>query len=165
MRVGTGNPARDITRLSTHLECLRANQVVIPNYVQGMMLLNVIPDEWDHVAAYYMQTMQAVVNVTFTAIHTAIMAEHDRLGGTKQNQSHIADKLSAVKRKGKSPKLSNQQNTDYEPASNEASPSSSKRRLGRNGNKNGRGKVPGQGQGSHHHSHLASWLEMNQELN
>ena len=128
MRVGTSNPAKDITRLSTHLEHLWANQVVIPDYVQGMMLLNAIPDEWDHVTAYYMQTMQAVANVTFATIRTAIMAEHDCLGGTKQNQSHITDKLSVVKRKGKSPKFSNQQNTDYEPASNEAGPSSSKRR-------------------------------------
>ena len=159
VRVGSGNPAKDITRLSSHLEHLRANQVVIPNYVQGMMLLNAIPDEWDHITAHYTQTTQAVANVTFAAIRTAIMAEHDHLGGTKQNQSHIADKLSEVKRKGKSPKFSNQQDTDYAPASNKAGPSSSKRRRGR-GNKNGKGKAPGHGQGSHHHSHLASQLEM-----
>ena len=32
MRVGTGNPARDITKLYTHLQRLVANQVVIPLY-------------------------------------------------------------------------------------------------------------------------------------
>ena len=60
-----------------------------PDYVQGMMLLNAIPDDWDHVAAYYVQTTTAIANVSFTAIRTAILAEHDRLGGTRQNQSHI----------------------------------------------------------------------------
>ena len=75
MRVGTGNPARDITKLYTHLERLAANQVVIPPYIQGMMLLNAIPDEWDNVVAHYIQT--AVANVPFTAIRTAILAEHD----------------------------------------------------------------------------------------
>lgn len=38
------------------LERLTANNVAIPAYVQGMMLLNAIPDDWDHVAAYYVQT-------------------------------------------------------------------------------------------------------------
>ena len=98
--------------------------MAIPAYVQGMMLLNAIPDELDHVAAYYVQATTTVANVDFAAIHTAILAEHDRLGGTKQNQSHIADKISAVRRKGKSPKFSNQHSTDYKPGSNEAGPSS-----------------------------------------
>jgi hypothetical protein len=163
VKIGTGNPAKDITQLTTHLERLRANGVAIPDYVQGMMLLNAIPDEWDHVAACYVQTTTQVANVAIGGICTAIMAEHDRLGGTRQNQSHVADKISAVKRKGKSPKFSNQRSTDYEPASNEAGPSSFKKRGSRGGK--GKGKAPGQGQGSHHHSHLASRLEMNAELN
>ena len=127
-KLGTSNPAKDITKLYMHLERLRANQVVIPDYVQGMMLLIAIPQEWDHVAAYYVQTTTTVANVAFADIRTAILAEHDRLGGTKQNQHHIADKISAVKCKGKSPKFSSQCKTDYEPASDEAGPSSNKRR-------------------------------------
>ena len=99
-----------------------------------------------------------VANVTFADIWTAILAEHDRLGGTKQNQHHIADKISAVKRKGKSPKFSSQHQTDYEPASDEAGPSSSKRRD--RGNHRGRGRGKPSGFGSHHHSHLASQLDM-----
>ena len=71
-KLGTLNPAKDITKLYTHLKRLRANQVVIPDYVQGMMLLNAIPEEWDHVATYYVQTTNAVTNVTFAAIRTAI---------------------------------------------------------------------------------------------
>ena len=159
-KLGTSNPAKDITKLYTHLEWLRANQVVIPDYVQGMMLLNAIPEEWDHIAAYYVQTTNAVANVTFAAIRTAILAEHDHLGGTKQNQHHITDKIhvSAVKRKGKSPKFSSQHQTDYEPASDEAGPSSKKRRD--RGNRHGHGRGKPSGSGSHHHSHLASQLEM-----
>ena len=157
-KLGTSNPAKDITKLYTHLERLRANQVVIPDYVQGMMLLNVIPQEWDHVAAYYVQTTTTVANVAFTDIRTAILAEHDCLGGTKQNQHHITDKISAVKHKGKSPKFSSQRQTDYEPASDEAGPSSSKRRD--RGNRHGHGRGKPSGAGSHHHSHLASWLDM-----
>ena len=112
IKIGTSNPAKDITKLYTHLERLRANQVALPNYVQGMILLNAIPDDWDHVAAYYVQMTQQVANVSFTNIRTAILAEHDRLGGTRQNQQHIADKISAVKHKGKSPKFSKQRDTE-----------------------------------------------------
>ena len=53
MKIGTSNPAKDMMNLYTYLEYLQANQVVIPEYIQGMMLLNVIPNKWDHVMAYY----------------------------------------------------------------------------------------------------------------
>ena len=160
-RVSRGNPAKDITKLFTHLERLRANQVVIPDYVQGMMLLNAIPDEWDHVAAYYVQTTQAVANVNFVNIRTAILAEFDRSGGSRPDQTHIADKISAVKRKGKSPQFSKQQKTNsYDPASTEAGPSNQKQSRR---NRPKRGSKP-QGDSSHHHSHLASRLEMNAKL-
>ena len=33
MKIGTSNPAKDMTFLYTYLECLRANQVVIPEYI------------------------------------------------------------------------------------------------------------------------------------
>ena len=124
------------------------------------MLLNVISDDWDHVAAYYMQTTTAINSVLFTAIRTAILAEHDRLGGTHQNQTHITDKISAVKRKGQSPQFLNQSRANHEPASNEAGPSNpNKKKRGARGK--GKGKQP-QSQGSHHHSHLASQLEMSE---
>ena len=45
MKIRTSNPAKDMTSLYTYLECLRANQVVISEYIQGMMLLNTIPNK------------------------------------------------------------------------------------------------------------------------
>jgi hypothetical protein len=75
------------------------------------------------------------------------------------DQTHIADKISAVKRKGKSPHFSKQQGTNkYELALSEAGPSNTKRNRK---NCAHRGKKP-QGDQSHH-SYLASWLEMNVE--
>ena len=162
VRVGTSNPAKDITKLYTHLKRLRANTVVILDYVQGMMLLNAIPDEWDHVAAYYVQSTAAVANVQFTAIRTAILAEFDRSGGNRPSQTHIADKISAVKRKGKSPQFSNQKGTNqYDPASTQSGPSTHKRSRTKG---RGHGRGGHHGDSSHHHSHLASRLEMNTEL-
>ena len=77
VKIGMSNPAKDMMTLFTYLECLWANQVVIPEYIQGMMLLNVIPSKWDHVVAYYVQGQQTVSTVTFSAIQTAILSEFE----------------------------------------------------------------------------------------
>ena len=68
IRVGMSNPAKDITRLQTHFEHLSANNAPVSAYKQGMILLSAIPDEWDHVAAYYVQTCTSVANMSFDAI-------------------------------------------------------------------------------------------------
>ena len=108
MKIGTSNPAKDMTSLYTYLEHLRENQVVIPEYIQGMMLLNAIPNKWDHVAAYYVQQQQMVNTITFITIQTAILAEFECSGGNHNHQSHTADKISVVKRKGKLPNFQKQ---------------------------------------------------------
>ena len=152
IRISTVNPARDITKLQMHFERLSANNAPISAYEQGMILLSAIPDEWDHVAAYYVQTCAAVTNVSFDAIRKAILAEFDRSGGScQQDQTHIADKLSAIKRKGKTPQFKQQRGTNHQStADDQAGPSSNKRRR----NRPNRGPKP-RGN-SHHHSHLAS---------
>ena len=43
VKIGMSNPAKDMMTLFTYLGCLQANQVMIPGYIQGMMLLNMIP--------------------------------------------------------------------------------------------------------------------------
>ena len=83
IRVGMSNPTKDITHLQTHFKCLSANNAPVSAYKQGMILLSAIPDEWDHVAAYYMQTCTSVANVSFDAIHKAILAEFDCSGGSR----------------------------------------------------------------------------------
>ena len=151
VRIGMSNPAKDITRLQTHFECLSANNAPVSAYEQGMILLSAIPDEWDHVAAYYMQTCTAVANVSFDAIRKAILAEFDCSGGSRTDQTHVADKITAIKRKGKPPHFSKQKGANNDsPADNQAGPSSSKCWR----DQQGHGKRP-QGD-SHHHSHFAS---------
>ena len=49
-----------------------------------------------------------VNTVTFTAIQTAILAEFECSGGNHNHQTHTADKISAVKRKGKLPNFQKQ---------------------------------------------------------
>ena len=92
IRISMVNPTRDITKLQTHFERLLANNAPVSAYEQGMILLSAIPDEWDHVAAYYVQMCAAVANVSFDAIRKAILAEFDRSSGSRQqDQTHIAE--------------------------------------------------------------------------
>ena len=75
------------------------------------------------------------------------MAEFDRSGGSHPNQSHVADKISAIKRKGKAPKFSKQKGADSSSANNDDGPSSSKKR---------RDHKKAKKANSHHQSHVAS---------
>ena len=143
------NPAKDITRLQTHFECLSANNAPVSAYEQGMILLSAIPDEWDHVATYYVQTCTSVANMSFDAIQKAILAEFDCSSGSHPDQSHVADKISTIKRKGKLPHFSKQKGADSLSANNDAGPSSSKKRCERKKGKKAQGY-------SHHQSHVAS---------
>ena len=145
------NPAKDITRLQTHFECLSANNAPVSAYEQGMILLSVIPDEWDHVAAYYVQTCMSVANVSFDAICKAILAEFDHSGGSCPDQSHVADILSVIKRKGKAPNFSKQKGVDSSSANNDDGLSSSKKRRDHKKAKKAQGN-------SHHQSHVASMV-------
>src|SRR5271163_4183119 len=70
-----------------------------------MILLEVIPLKWDHIAAMYLQTTPNMAAVTFAGVRTAIMAEFERVA---RQSAHVADKISAVKHKGKSPTFQEQ---------------------------------------------------------
>src|SRR5277367_1546925 len=102
---GNQNPQVEIERMHTLLERLRANGVILADYVQRMILLGAIPLKWDHVAAMYLQNTPNIAGVTFATVRTAIMAEFERVACPS---AHVADKISAVKRKGKSPTFQEQ---------------------------------------------------------
>ena len=123
------NPAKDITHLQTHFERLSENNAPVSAYKQGMILLSAIPDKWDHVAAYYMQTCTSVANMLFNAIRKVILAEFNHSSESCPDQSHVMDKISAIKWKGKPPHFSKQQGADSSSANNDAGPSSSKKRC------------------------------------
>ena len=147
------NPVKDITRLQTYFERLSANNAPVSAHEQGMILLSAIPDKWDHVAAYYVQTCTSVANMSFDMIRKAILAEFDHSGGSRPNQSHVADRISAIKRKGKAPNFSKQKGADSLSANNDDGPSSSKKRRDRRKAKKAQGN-------SHHQSHIASMAMM-----
>src|SRR5271169_2459256 len=84
---------------------------MLSDYLQGMILLRAIPKEWDNVASMYCNGM-TMSNVTFVSVHNAIVAEFERWAKPSQ-VAHFADRISAVKRKGKSPSFKEQSKPKY----------------------------------------------------
>jgi hypothetical protein len=114
IRLTTGeNPEIRIQKIWTILECLRANKCVLSNYLQGMLLLKAIPKEWDTIAQMYCNGMQ-MANITFNGVWDAIMAEFEQTARPAQ-LAHQADKISAVKRKGQSPRFKEQRTLNSAP--------------------------------------------------
>jgi hypothetical protein len=107
------NPEIWIQKIWTILERLRVNGCILNNYLQGMLLLKAIPKEWDTIAQMYCNGMQ-MANVTFDGVRNAIMAEFERTARPAQ-LAHQADKISAVKRKGASPRFKEQRKNNSAP--------------------------------------------------
>jgi hypothetical protein len=111
--LGSQNPQVEMQRMLTLFERLNANGLAITPPIQGMMLLNALPSKWDGIGMIYLQGQNVLANVTFAAVRDAIMAEYER---TSRPSSLAVQKISAVKRKGKSPNFTEQSSTNKSPA-------------------------------------------------
>ena len=108
----THNPHPDMEQMNMLLEHLTVNRVDFDDAVWGIILLNVILKEWLMVAQIYSQSNQTLATTTFLGVRDAIMAEFERAMCPSTLAMH---KISAVKRKGKSPTYSEQTKTKSAP--------------------------------------------------
>ena len=97
-RLTGGSPAPEISKMITLLERLCANHCEFNGFVQSMILLNVLPQKWDHIASVYIQETE-VNDFNLVKIREQIIGEWECSNAGKA--STIANKLSAVKCKGK----------------------------------------------------------------
>jgi gag-polypeptide of LTR copia-type len=127
------NPEIQIQKIWTILERLRVNGCNLSPYLEGMLLLKAIPKEWDTIAQLYCNGMQ-MANVTFDGVRDAIMAEFERIACPAQ-LAHQADKISAVKCKGASPRFKEQRknNSAPRPATDAPHGESSSKRIRKGG--------------------------------
>ena len=126
-------------RLLTLFERLCANGMAISDPIQGMMMLCALPAKWENVAMVYLQGVNALANVTFATVRDAIMVEYER---TAHPSALAAQKISAVKRKGKSPQFREQTQTNkFVPKASGDAPSGDAPKKKRQGGQKGKGKV------------------------
>jgi gag-polypeptide of LTR copia-type len=132
--LGGQNPQVEMQRLLTLFERLHANGMAISDPIQGMMLLNALPPKWNGISMVYLQRQNVLANVTFASVRDAIMVEFE---WTSRPSSLAIQKISVVKRKGKSPTFKEQTSTNKSSAPKASSdaphgaPEKKKRRGGK----------------------------------
>ena len=100
------NPQVETQHIWTLLERICTTGMNLDNYLQAMLLLSTIPKEWDRIASMYCKDMTRAWAL-FDSVHNAIMAEYEWIAHPSQ-LAHHAERLSVVKRKGKSPQFKEQ---------------------------------------------------------
>src|ERR1700684_1803870 len=73
-RLTGGNPAPEISKMITLIERLRANHCEFNIFVQAMILLNALPQKWDHMASVYIQEKK-VADFNLVRIREQIIGE------------------------------------------------------------------------------------------
>jgi len=77
-KISLANPALDIMEMSESFQHLMAATIIIPEVVQAMILLNMIPKEYDRVTQTTLQTTEQS-KLMFNYIRDAILMEHSHL--------------------------------------------------------------------------------------
>ena len=112
-----------------------------------MILLNALPQKWDHIASVYIQETE-VNDFNLVKIREQIMGEWEHSNAGKASTS--ANKLSAVKRKGKSPQFNSQKQNANDNKAEDSGRTDNKR------SKCGKKKPRTEKSSGHNHLHLAS---------
>ena len=115
--------------------------------VQTMILLNALPQKWDHITSVYIQETE-VNDFNLVKIREQIIGEWECSNAGKASTS--TNKLSAVKRKGKSPQFNNQKRNANDNKAEDSGWTDNKQ------SKHRKKKPRTEKSSSHNHSHLAS---------
>ena len=102
---GQQNLQVEIQWMNMIIERLTANGITFSDPVQGMQLLDMLPQKWDNVSMVYLQGKAQLSQVTFVGVWDAIMAEFE---WTSHPSTMTNNKISAVKWKGMSPTFTQQ---------------------------------------------------------
>ena len=128
----THNPHPDMKRINMLFKQLNTNSMTFSNVQRGLILLNAIPKEWSTVAQIYSQLNQTLATTTFLGVRDAIMAKYEH---TSHPSTIAMHRISAVKRKGKSPTYTEQRSSKSAPpkASGDAPSGTPKKKARRGG--------------------------------
>ncbi|KAF8660464.1 hypothetical protein AX16_001623 [Volvariella volvacea WC 439] len=94
---GNDNPESECQMLATYFRRLHNNDVIIPKFIQAMMLLAAIPQKWDNVSMTLLAQYD-MDGLTFDIVNAAIVAEYNRKSNVT-NGTPQAKKILAVKHK------------------------------------------------------------------
>jgi hypothetical protein len=156
IKIPANNPSPQILQMADKFQRLMAQNIVIPELVQAMVLLAVMPRDYDSLSSTVLSTTETSM-LTFKLVRDHIVAEHNqRLAVGKPGMPQQANKLSAVKCKGANPKWQPKQNQQSENKTSDDKKSDSACRRHRAGKQRKKRKEKAQEKHQQQHSHLAS---------
>ena len=161
VRISATNPMADCTKMATHFGWLEKNSQVIPPTIQAMILLSAFPRKFEHLQSTILSSYE-LVDLTFTAVRDHTVAEAQRKAVGSSRQPVLANKISAVKRKGANPNWQHSQ----QQAGGSKSPQPNPNADGKGKGKTTRGKRAGKqvAQKKQGHGHLASMATTDDHL-
>jgi transposase InsO family protein len=156
IKILANNPSPSISQMADKFQRLTAQNITIPELVQAMVLLAVMPRDFDSLSSTVL-SMTETSQLTFKLVRDHIVTEHNRrLAVGKPRAPLQVNKLSAVKRKGANPKWQpkNKQQSELKD-SDDKKPDSAHRGC-RAGKQVKERKEKAQDKRQNQHSHLAS---------
>jgi gag-polypeptide of LTR copia-type len=106
------HPTPQLDKMQAAFSCLFTSSMPIPDQMQGLILLNWVPNHWEHLIPIITQNFN-IEDLNFKDVCDAILAQWEskqnwNKGKFNNNPQH-ANKLSAVKCKCSDPRFSQQQ--------------------------------------------------------
>jgi hypothetical protein len=100
------HPGPQLDYLESIYNCLNANKVAIPNAIQGMMMLNILPSKWESTLVPMALTGTTIAQMSLKAVNAFII----NFWESEQNKCPLpkAQKLSAIKRQNQQPSFNSQ---------------------------------------------------------
>ena len=166
IKIPVREPALEISKMATIFGRMATSQAIIPDIVQGMLLLAALPREYDSVASTILQN-QTRTTLTFVIVRDAVIANAQRRSNVSRPQLNTANKISAVKRKGANPNWQPKQPQGDASGSKQTTPGNNNTDKGKGNFIPSRGKRGGKdkkGKGKRQ-AHLASVALSASELN
>jgi gag-polypeptide of LTR copia-type len=151
------HPAPQLDKMQAAFSRLLASSMPVPDPMQGLILLNQVPNRWEHLIPIITQNFD-VEDLNFKEVCDAILAqwesEQNWNKGKFNNNPQHANKLSAVKRKHGDPHFSQQQGNRQN--NNNQNQNNDNHQRGNRGKGKGKGKGKDCQDDDHQHSHLAN---------
>ncbi|KAF9552127.1 hypothetical protein CPC08DRAFT_594871, partial [Agrocybe pediades] len=98
----SGDPRPAIETIANHLQAVVSANISLPQSLQAMILLGLLPPRYDSVASIILQN-NSLSNLSFAIVRDAVFSENDRHTSMPGNRPQAANRISSVKRKGKDP--------------------------------------------------------------
>ena len=145
------HPQPQLDALDYLYKQLTTQMVNIANFIKAMMLLCMLPPQWEESITTIVMQSGTITGITYDAAKTAILRHWDALNARKSGKkAQQVSKISSILRKGPTPSFQNQTAPSQHSGSGGSSTSGKKKGKARGARGKGKGRARRQGYGKVH---------------